>query len=296
MHQKPLLPAGIAPYRNAILAGPKAAGLLGWDGFDPKDPAVWLQPRSARSKGGAIRTKYWRQSDREIDGYPIACDEMVLSYLLVGLRSRPRWENDAWPITPVESLELAVEFLLRSGYTFAEFGQVVPSAFLPTQPKFPAACTARVQLERLNVSGAATRSVLLARGPHEPPTESYLETRTIQQLRRGGFPRVFRQVPLFVEKRIVNRIDIVVAAPRQVRRPEAFSPRVGAPVEADGREFHTGTFEKDRRRANNHSVARTQLLVVTSNMVEREPKTIISAINRIFLERARQGPNRDVAH
>jgi very-short-patch-repair endonuclease len=40
-------------------------------------------------------------------------------------------------------------------------------------------------------------------------------------------------------------------------------------LEVDGREFHELQFEKDRRRANNHTVAGTQLLTVTPTMIER---------------------------
>ena len=289
MGQRKERPSKIPPHQNAVLAGPKAAGLLGWDGFDPNDPAVWLVPRSARSNRETIRTKFWEPAVRQVDGYPIACDQLVLSYLLVGLRSRPRWENDSRPISPTETLELGVEFLLRSGYTFTEYALAVGLPFLPirsgprvwNQPKESS------PLLRLTTSEAAVRDILVLRGPDEPPTESYLETRTVQQLRRGGFDRVFRQVPLLVSGRIVNRIDLVVAAPRQFRRPPEFASPVGVPIEADGREFHADTFEKDRRRANHHSIERTQLLVVTHNMVEREPREIIAGVERILSERVR---------
>jgi hypothetical protein len=297
MDQRKERPSKIPPQRNAVLAGPKAAGLLGWDGFDPNDPAVWLVPRSARSSRETIRTKFWEPAVRQVDGYPIACDQLVLSYLLVGLRSRPRWENDSRPLSPTETLELGVEFLLRNGYAFTEYVLSVESAFLPaplgrrlpgvTPPGTVGPSKVGSPLVRLNASEAAIRDILVARGRHEPPTESYLETRTVQQLRRGGFDRVFRQVPLRVSGRIVNRIDLVVAAPRQFRRPPEFASPVGVPIEADGREFHADTFEKDRRRANHHSIERTQLLVVTHNMVEREPREIIAGVERILSERVR---------
>ena len=299
MVQRPKRPSKIPPFRNAVLAGPKAAGLLGWDGFDPNDPAVWLVPRSARSSRETVRTQFWEPAARQVGGYPVACNQLVLSYLSAGLRPRPRWENDSRPISPAETLELGVEFLLRNCYLFSEYALAVESAFLPSPlgsrlsglrpPGTAGPSKVGSPLVRLNASEAAIRDILVARGPHEPPTESYLETRTVQQLRKGGFDRVFRQVPLFVSGRIVNRIDLVVAAPRQFRRPQEFSSPAGVPIEADGRAFHTDSFEKDRRRANHHSIERTQLLVVTHNMVEREPKEIIAGVERIFSERVRTG-------
>lgn len=250
---------------------------------------MWLVPRTARSTRETVRTKFWEPAIRHVDGYPLACDQLVLSYLLVGLRPRPRWEDDSRPISPTETLELGVEFLLRNGYAFTEYALAVASPFLPTSrgPRVGNLAKVGSPLLRLNVCEAAVRDILVSRGPHEPSTESYLETRTIQQLRRGGFDRVFRQVPLRVSGRIVNRIDVVVAAPRQFRRPPEFASPVGVPIEADGREFHFDTFEKDRRRANHHSIERTQLLVVTHNMVEREPREIIAGVERILSERVR---------
>jgi hypothetical protein len=247
---------------GAILVGPRAAGLLGWDGFSPSDPEVWLVPRSGRAGQSIIRSSRWMSSKRTIGGYPVASDELVLAYLEVSLQPLPRWIGDRDPISVVDRIELAVEWLLRND---KPVGLVTLRA---------------TKTEQL------VRQILLKRGLNEPPTESYAETRFVQQVRKFGITKVFRQVPLFRGNEIVNRIDVVIPFLGRPR-PKRFTNRVGIPVEIDGKAFHVETFEKDRRRGNEHSINQTRLLVVTTHMIERNPKSIYFSLCRIQALRSR---------
>lgn len=253
------------PFRrtpDAILVGPRAAGLLGWDGFSPSDPEVWLVPRTGRASQSVIRTSRWMGSTRTIGGYPVASDELVLAYLEESLQPKPRWIGDQDPISVIECVELAVEWLLRNE---KPLGHVTLRATKTEQ---------------------TVRRILLNRGLNEPPTESYAETRFIQQMRKFGITKVFRQVPLFRGGEIVNRIDVVIPFLGRPR-PKRFTNRFGIPVEIDGKAFHVDTFEKDRRRGNEHSINQTRLLVVTMHMIERNPKSIYFSIRRIHALRSK---------
>lgn len=247
---------------EAVLVGPKAAGLLGWDGFAASDPEVWLVPRYAEAGKSEIRTSRWAPATRTIGGYPIANDELVLAYLEESLKPQPRWVGDREPISVVDRIELAVEWLLRNN----------KSVGLATL--------------RATKTEQTVKKILKARGLHEPPTESHAETRFIQQMRKFGITKVFRQVPLYRGDDVVNRIDIVIAFLGRPR-PKRFTNRSGIPVEIDGKAFHIDTFEKDRKRGNEHSINQTRLLVITTHMIERNPKSIYFSICRIHALRAK---------
>jgi hypothetical protein len=105
-------------------------------------------------------------------------------------------------------------------------------------------------------------------------------------MRKFGIKKVFRQVPLYRGDDLVNRIDIVIPFSRRAR-PKQFTKYVGIPVEVDGKAFHIDTFEKDRKRGNEHSINQTRLLVVTTHMIERNPRSIYYSICRIQAMRSR---------
>jgi hypothetical protein len=250
------------PHPDAVLVGPRAAGLLGWDGFSSSDPAVWLVPRNQRASTSVIRSSRWKPSKRTINGYRVADNELVLAYLGESLEPRRRWVGDSDPISRNERIELAVEWLLRN-------------------EKSVGIATLRATKTEQTVG-----RILLLRGANEPPTDSYAEVRFIQQMRKFGIKKVFRQVPLYRGDDVVNRIDVVIPFPRKAR-PKRFTKYAGIPVEVDGKAFHIDTFEKDRRRGNEHSINQTRLLVVTTHMIERNPMSIYLSIRRIQALRSR---------
>jgi hypothetical protein len=249
MPKKPVKPSvqaqprqAVARPKHGVLVGPGAAGLLGWDGFSADDPTCWLVPHSSGTSGpGIIRSRLWRPSDG-----PTADPALVLAYLLHGLSPLKRSTDDRMPISIADRFELGYEHYLRNGGKPPEChaGRVTPSVLM-------------------------ARQLEAQRGDGEPPTESYLETRTVQRIRTFGYKRVFRQVPLLDARgRIVNRIDLVIPFDPRQQRPTCFADDVGIPIECDGREVHIDTFEKDRQRNNNLVAAGAGPLVVTSTMVE----------------------------
>jgi hypothetical protein len=126
------------------------------------------------------------------------------------------------------------------------------------------------------------RRLFRRRGVDEPATESFLETRLIQLLTKNNIGPVFRQVPLMLDGRYVNRLDVVVARRRWATRPFPFCPTEGVPIEADGREFHAPHFEKDRRRGNHLTLSGASPLIVTYAMVERRPKEVLVPLRKLL--------------
>ncbi len=107
---------------------------------------------------GIIRSRLWRPSDG-----PTADPALVLAHLLEGLTPLKRKPDDRMPISIVDRFELGYEHYLRNGGKPPDcrFGRVTPSELL-------------------------ARQLDLRRGDGESPTESYLETRTIQRVRTFG--------------------------------------------------------------------------------------------------------------
>ena len=258
--------------KNGILAGGRAAQMLGWNGFESETEVVWIVPHTTGTSrsgvemfdqyGRVIRSRAWTEEFDFLGGQPIAPPGLILATLCEGLSYLPRWPGDYTPIAQRDRIELALEHYLRLGY------------------EVPTLNTATLSI---------VRQLARKRGPKEPPTESYAETRGIQQLRSQGLHQVFRQVPLVQEGKTVNRIDLVYPFRPSTRRPEVFDPDEGAPLEIDGRAFHERQFEKDRRRGNNHTVAGARLLVATPALIERNIRELVRDIQSIKDRRKQSG-------
>jgi hypothetical protein len=144
-----------------------------------------------------------------------------------------------WAATPLELLEMAVESALRLRLTTLD------------------------ALDDASSRGAdrgdrMLQAVLDLRG-HQPPTESILETRTLQLMRRNAITNVDRQVELRHEGKWIARVDFLV-------NDELV-------VQSDGRGFHSdpSSFENDRRQWLAIQASGRRLIVVTHHMIEDEP-------------------------
>jgi very-short-patch-repair endonuclease len=110
--------------------------------------------------------------------------------------------------------------------------------------------------------GADVLAACLARRPAgAPATESYLETRGVQLLRRAGLPTGRRQVEVRDHRgAFVARVDLLLEE-RLV-------------VEFDGREHHARveTFEPDRARWDRLAATGLAIIMFTADHVERRPR------------------------
>ncbi|MFN0091205.1 MAG: endonuclease domain-containing protein [Acidimicrobiales bacterium] len=172
----------------------------------------------------------------------------TLVELGAGLAAKARWPGDPRPIPPADLLELALESALRRGLTTLADVHLV------------AACGARR-------AGAEVLAEVLARRPvGAPATESYLETRAVQVMRRGGLPDPARQVEIRDGRGgFIARVDFLLG--RLV-------------VETDGRATHArdGAFERDRERWSRLAAAGYAVLVFTYEQVERWPGYVVRTI------------------
>lgn len=119
---------------------------------------------------------------------------------------------------------------------------------------------------------AALRAVLARRPSGAAPTESYLETRMVQLLRRHGLPEPERQVDQFDRHGHIGRLDLVIGT---------------VVIELDGRRHHDSdhAFHADRLRWSRLQACGFTVLVFTYDQVERDAATV-AAIVRDSIRRA----------
>jgi very-short-patch-repair endonuclease len=144
----------------------------------------------------------------------------------------------------IDDLELALECALRRGVT--------------TVPRLMR------RLDSVAVRGkrgsGAIRAVLEQRGDKSRPTESELETRFLQFLRRHRRPLPERQSSIHDDEGFVARVDFVYPANRLV-------------VEVESRRHHSsrGDWERDLRRRNRLTSANYRVLHATHDRMRTEP-------------------------
>ena len=241
--------------RRIAVTGPQAAALWQLDGFrEAVWPLRWVGPANGRGGDGVIRTRHW-EAPTFIGEVPVAPMNLLLRHLgdlpvhADGLSDRDR-------------LELAVEDALRRKL---------------------------VGLDELGVPfgrGAGDRmlqEILVLRG-NEPATESYAETRAVQQMRRFGWTP-WRQVPIVERGRTLHRVDLVLPFHPRARRPVLFLPHHGFINEIDSREFHDGRFYEDHERTLTFDELGYHWMAFTPNQIEHQPERVRRAITNAMASR-----------
>lgn len=239
---------------EGAVAGGAACRWLGLDAFGRATPQIVIPHRSRhRESPGIGRTRRWAPP---VDhrGLPVVPPAVLLSRLGRDLRRRPPGSSTKWPAEPVELLELAVESALRLG--------------LASVPDLEHACDRRAD------RGDRLLARVLADRGAQPPTESHLETRFVQLMRRHGLTGIKRQVELPGVGRVDFELGDVI-------------------VETDGRAFHVAAeaFERDRRRWLAIQASGRRLVVVTHSMVELDPFGTVEAVKAVAgMPLRRSGP------
>jgi very-short-patch-repair endonuclease len=154
-------------------------------------------------------------------------------------------------VTP-DLIELAIESAIRSGLTTDDAVRVLADSYGP----------------RLRILQVA----LSRRHPGTPATESYAETRFLQEVVRPlGLEDPERQVPIFVAGR-----------PEPYRADFVFRRRSGAlDVEIDGLAWHGRDSDRDDRMRDHYlRVAGIQTLRLEADRVDRKPNSARAALRR----------------
>jgi very-short-patch-repair endonuclease len=234
---------------GAVLSRSAAAALWALDGFELPAPIDVNVPRSSFRRGARVHRV---PSPAPVDkgGLPVTSIAQTLVEVGNGLVARDRFEGDPRPISPHDRVDLALESALRRG--------------LALEAELAAATITRGTRRR---GAAILRDCLERRPPGAAPTDSYLETRGIQLLRRAGLPTGQRQVRLSDERgAFVARVDLLLPG-RLV-------------VEFDGREHHArvADFDRDRARWDAIVAAGHRVLVFSNDHVERQPTFVVDTV------------------
>lgn len=240
------LAAQTARYPDGRLAGEAAAALLGLDGFDPGAPVTVYRPRTSSGRTAGVRRLDALDGVIDIDGLPVCSVDELLLGLGAEVTPRPGCDAAVEPLSEVELVELAVEAALRRELTTI------------------ARLTDIVGLARPNRPGRPELRVVLGQRPAgAPPTESYLETRFIQVLRRARLPAFDRQAWVHDADGPIGRVDFLY------RRVVA---------ELVGRRWHLDRFDPDHARYARLAAAGYRVLPFTFDDVERHPRRLVRTV------------------
>lgn len=228
-----------------------AAHLWGLDGFPTMLPLTVRTPLDSGMRGGGlIRTRHIPQVTSR-QGIALTSPADTLIDIGASLQALQRWPGDRFPITAAERVELALESALRLGLTDIEAMKDAIDASSSHRP---------------GRSGA--EKLVHNRPDGLVATDSHLETRAVQLLRRGGLPSPMRQVEVRDGSgHHVARIDLLIG--RVV-------------IQTDGRAFHSDReiFERDRRQWSELAALGYAVLVFTYDQVERQPRYVLATVER----------------
>jgi very-short-patch-repair endonuclease len=121
------------------------------------------------------------------------------------------------------------------------------------------------------------RKALERRPANAPPTESALETRFLQFVRRHKLPAPDRQVPITDDRGFIGRVDFYYSAARVV-------------VEVQSRRHHlsAAAWERDLRRSNVLTSSGRRVLHVTAEQLKGDANLVAEVAQLLDLPRARR--------
>lgn len=242
--------------RLVAAAGPTAAlfrhtAAQAWDleGYPFLQPLRVCVPFTSGMRGpGIVRVRHdpmivW------LDGLPVTSVADTLVDIGACKWPLPRFAGDPFPISAAERVELALEHAILTGLvTVADLRAVI------------ARSSYRRPRRRL------LRDLLDERGDTTPPTESHLETRFVQLLRRHGLPPMQRQVEVRRPNRsFLGRVDFLLG---------------NVIVEVDGRSTHDDRLDQDRQRWSELTSLGYAVQVFTYDHIERAGHMVVETFRR----------------
>ncbi|MEZ5234259.1 MAG: hypothetical protein R2749_16365 [Acidimicrobiales bacterium] len=227
-----------ARHPDAVLHGQAAAAALELDGFEPGVPITVAVPPAASGRGN-VRRLVELAPPVTVHGLPVSSAGQTLVDLGAGLTPRPGCAAAAEPLAAIDLVELALECALRRGLTDLEVLDALLRRASRSRP------------------GRSVLTAALRRRPADaPPTESYLETRVVQQLRSAGLPTFDRQIALHDADGFIGRVDLFL------------DPVV---IEVVGMRWHLDRFDADHDRYGRLANAGYHVIPLTFRHIERQP-------------------------
>ncbi|MDH4144611.1 MAG: hypothetical protein OEY23_05510 [Acidimicrobiia bacterium] len=250
----------LASHPSASVTGVSAAMVLGLDGFQADDlpierPALVQLPQSASGRRAGARRRARLLPPVRWGTVDLSSVEEVLLELAgePGPAPRPGCSAASRPLDVIELVELAVEDAIRRGIVSVESLRET---------------VARCGTRRTGVRVLA--DVLALRGD-QSPTESYLETRCIQELRRYGLPAFDRQKWVGVDG-LRYRLDLCLADP----------VHGDIVIEPMGKGPHADRLDRDSARSAALTSSGRRVVPVTFHAVEFEPERMVAHIRRLL--------------
>ncbi len=239
-----LLAAVWAGGPGAVASHRAAGALWGLDGITKEMLEISTRSTSGRNLRGVV-IHYGRilgaGTFTTVDGIPVTNATLTL----VDLAS----------VIDADNLEAAFDSALRQGLT----------AIAPSQQV----------LTRLEAEGrrglVPFRRLLEQREEISGVTESLLEVRLIQVIRKGGLPEPTRQLKLYDEDGFIGRFDCSY--------PEAMTV-----IEADSEKHHLDLkrFHEDRRRRTRAEAIGWHVPTFTYRQVTRQPSYVVRSVTNIL--------------
>ena len=230
-----------------------AAALWAIAGFE-RAPLEFVTARDVRSRGRRVRVRRLRCLE--------AAD--VTTVDSVPVTTPTRTVLDLASVVDEETLEIALDDALRRGLTSVAHLQK--------------------RLERIEahtrVQSIALGRLLATRSDGQAPTESPLETKALQALRRSGLPEPNRQYKIFLDGRFIARVDLAYPAERVA-------------IETDGYAYHSGRarWEKDLARRNSLQDAGWRVVHVTAQQLRSKEPAWIEMVRRLLQRQLDLGCN-----
>ncbi len=242
----------VAAGPDAVLSRQAAAAVWSLDGFEVgKVPIELNVPRRQHPRRAGTHRPVTANGSVLVSGVPVTPILTTLLELGAGLPERWATSQQLQLLTADDLVELAVESALRDERcNLASLLDEVSGA------------------ARSHPGGMVLGRVLDRRPADAPPTESYLETRTVQVFRNAGLPDLERQVEIRDrDGTFLGRVDFA---------------RGRAIVEVDGHLTHDERPVEDRRRWTRLTAAGYQLAVLTHEDIEHAPSETVAQVRRIL--------------
>lgn len=233
---------------EGLVCGQAAAALHGLDGFDPGlVPIVIDVGRRGRAGPGRVR-RARLDAPSTCQRWPVTSVAETLLDLGDGLEPRPGCAAAVRYLAAEELVELAVESALHNQLVTAEeLGDLLAT------------------VSPLRRGASVLARVLAGRPPGTVPTQSYLESRIVQELRNAGLPVFERQVETFDEEGRIGFVDF--------RRDLVV-------IEGVGEEWHVPKFDPDHERYARLGSGPFLFIPATFNNVERGTARFVDRVAR----------------
>lgn len=216
-----------------------AAALWALDGFKP-GPVEITTPRDLRGRRGVI-----------VHRVPDFPGTHIVRHQSLAVTTVHRTLVDLGGVAPPDLVELALECALRRRMTTERHLRCL------------------LGLGTRGRKGAAVLSSLLDLQAAAPPTESALEARTVQLLRKHGFPSPVRQRVVRDDGGFIARVDLAY-------------PETQVVIEVDSRSYHLRRteWERDLARRNELTSRGCRVLHVTEEKLRKDSEAFLACVSR----------------